>query len=97
MTGRLSKLQQDLTNLEKEVAELAQKMGERYQIYLNLLGESSYKQAIGAVYQICTRFYPGEFLSLSHSNRRKLQEDIKNSVVVDTEDEAYSKLENFDS
>lgn len=78
MTGRLSKLQQDLTNLEKEVAELAQKMAERYQIYLNLLGESAYKQAIGAVYQICTRFYPGEFLALSHSNRQKLQEDIKN-------------------
>jgi hypothetical protein len=77
MTGRLSKLQQDLTNLEKDVAELAQKMGEKYQIYLNLLGESSYKQAIGAVYQICTRFYPGEFLALSHSNRQKLQEDIK--------------------
>lgn len=28
---------------------------------------------------------------------KSLQEDIKNSVVVDTEDEAYSKLENFDS
>jgi hypothetical protein len=77
MTGRLSKLQQDLKNLETEVANLAEKMREKYQIYLDLLGESLYKQAIGAVYHICTRYYPGEFLALSHSNRQKLQEEIK--------------------
>jgi hypothetical protein len=29
------------------------------------------------VYYICTRYYGGEFLALSHSNRQKLQEEIK--------------------
>lgn len=52
-------------------------MREKYRIYLDLLGESLYKQAIGAVYYICTRYYGGEFLALSHSNRQKLQEEIK--------------------
>jgi hypothetical protein len=77
MTGRLSKLQQDLVNIESEVGDLAQKIHERYQIYLNLLSDSVYKQAIGAVYHLCTRSYPGEFLALSHANRQKFQEDIK--------------------
>jgi hypothetical protein len=77
MTGRLNKLKQDLKNIETEVVNLAEKMREKYQIYLDLLGDSLYKQAIGAVYHICTRCYPGEFLALSHSNRQKLQEDIK--------------------
>lgn len=77
MTGRLSKLQQDLKNIETEVANLAERMREKYRIYLDLLGESLYKQAIGAVYHICTRYYGGEFLALSHSNRQKLQEEIK--------------------
>lgn len=77
MTGRLNKLQQDLKNIETEVANLAERMREKYRIYLNLLGESLYKQAIGAVYYICTRYYGGEFLALSHSNRQKLQEEIK--------------------
>lgn len=77
MTGRLNKLQQDLKNIETEVANLAERMREKYRIYLDLLGESLYKQAIGAVYHICTRYYGGEFLALSHSNRQKLQEEIK--------------------
>ena len=77
MTGRLNKLQQDLKNIEKEVANLAERMREKYRIYLDLLGGSLYKQAIGAVYYICTRYYGGEFLALSHSNRQKLQEEIK--------------------
>ncbi|AKE62474.1 hypothetical protein MYAER_0110 [Microcystis aeruginosa NIES-2549] len=77
MTGRLNKLQQDLKNIETEVANLAERMREKYRIYLDLLGESLYKQAIGAVYYICTRYYGGEFLALSHSNRQKLQEEIK--------------------
>ncbi|MFM7717110.1 MAG: hypothetical protein ACKO7A_31690, partial [Microcystis sp.] len=61
MTGRLNKLQQDLKNIETEVANLAERMREKYRIYLDLLGESLYKQAIGAVYYICTRYYGGEF------------------------------------
>ncbi|MEG3438399.1 hypothetical protein V0288_14810 [Pannus brasiliensis CCIBt3594] len=77
MTGRLSKLEQDLTTIGTEVAELAVKMQERYRNYLDILGESVYKQAIVAVYHLCTRSYPGEFLALSHTNRQKLQEDIK--------------------
>lgn len=77
MTGRLNKLKQDLKNIETEVANLAERMPEKYGIYLDLLGESVYKQAIGAVYYICTRYYGGEFLALSHSNRQKLQEEIK--------------------
>jgi hypothetical protein len=77
MTGRLSKLEQDLKTIETEVAELGAKLRERYKTYLDPLGESVYKQAIVAVYQLCTRSYPGEFLALSVANRRKLQEDIK--------------------
>ncbi|NCR07052.1 MAG: hypothetical protein EWV55_10290 [Microcystis viridis Mv_BB_P_19951000_S69] len=77
MTGRLNKLQQDLKNIETEVANLAERMREKYRIYLDSFGESLYKQAIGAVYHICTRYYGGEFLALSHSNRQKLQEEIK--------------------
>jgi hypothetical protein len=83
MTGRLSKLEQDLSNLKTEVTELAVKMQEKYRIYLDLLGESVYKQAIVAVYQLCTRAYPGEFLALSYANRQKLQEDIK-SLSIET-------------
>ena len=77
MTGRLNRLQQDLKNIETEVANLAERMGEKYRIYLDLLGESLYKQAIGTVYHICTRYYGGEFLALSHGNRQKLQQEIK--------------------
>jgi hypothetical protein len=81
MTGRLSKLEQDLSNLKTEVTDLAVKMQEKYRIYLDMLGESVYKQAIVAVYQLCTRAYPGEFLALSYANRQKLQEDIKSLSV----------------
>ncbi len=78
MTGRISKLQQELKKIEQSTTELAVKLKSLYAVYLDKISQSFYKQFILATYQICTQKYPQAFLNLTYNQREKLQQDLIN-------------------
>ncbi|ACK69602.1 conserved hypothetical protein [Gloeothece citriformis PCC 7424] len=88
MAGKIQKLKEDLTNLEKQTSLLYDEIYEAYQKYLEALSQSVKKQLILATYQICTQSYPQAFLNLSYNQRQKIQEDIKKLAQ-----EFYGKIE----
>ena len=71
------RINQEKKELEKKSTQLFFEFNNIYKDYLKLLGSTSNKQLILAVYQICTHIYPKLFLKLSNSQRKELQEKIK--------------------
>ncbi|MEL4898629.1 hypothetical protein [Crocosphaera sp. Alani8] len=77
MAKSLQKIRQEIEKLEQQSTEIFTELNELYKRYLEALNLSVKKQLILAVYEICTRIYPQEFLKLSYSKREKLQGKIK--------------------
>ncbi|MGL5941801.1 MAG: hypothetical protein ACRC2S_15755 [Waterburya sp.] len=77
MTKSIQQIKQNLSNLETAVVETAVELEKSYHSYLNLLSQSVKQQLILASYQICTQFYPQEFLDLSLSNKQNLQQILR--------------------
>lgn len=99
MSGKIQKLRQELTYLEEKTEILSVQIREKYTAYLDVLGQSVYKQLFLAVYQICTQTYPQEFLALPYSQRQKLQENIKaiakmtQTNLLKLQETGYPKIE----
>lgn len=77
MTKSIQQIKQNLSNLEAAVVETSVELEKSYHSYLNLLSQSVKQQLILASYQICTQFYPQEFLNLSLSNKQNLQQILR--------------------
>ncbi len=77
MAKSLQKIRQEIEQLETESKEIFTELNGIYKRYLEALNLSVKKQLILAVYEICTKIYPEEFLQLSYSQREKLQGKIK--------------------
>lgn len=78
MTKSIKQLRSDLNNLSLEVDNLAEQLKDAYEQYLPNFIDAVGRQLIMASYQLCTQKYPESFLSLSYSQRVKLQENLKN-------------------
>ncbi len=77
MARAIEKIEQDLTALEDAIALLRAESYKGYSHYLKLLGQAMQRQLIQVSYQVCTQGYPHAFLSLSFSERQKLQQAIQ--------------------
>jgi hypothetical protein len=92
MTKSIQQIKQNLTNLELTVAETAVELEKSYHSYLNLLSQSVKQQLILASYQICTQFYPQEFLDLSLNNKQNLQQILRR-IGIEVKPALYKILE----
>ena len=77
MTKSIQQIKQELDSTKSAVAKMAVELQDRYQDYLNQLGQSVKQQLILASYQICTQFYPQSFLKLSLTNKQNLQQTLR--------------------
>ncbi len=77
MAKSLQKIRQEIEQLETQSKDFFAELNVLYKRYLEALNLSVKKQLILAVYEICTKIYPEEFLQLSYSQREKLQGKIK--------------------
>ncbi len=77
MAKSLQKIRQEIEKLEQQSTDIFTELNGLYKRYLEALNLSIKKQLILAVYQICTKIYPEEFLQLSYSQREKLQGNIR--------------------
>ena len=77
MNKSIKQLNKQLTNVEKQVYELAYSLQDLYQDYLPLLITIVKRQLTVATYHICIQKYPESFLALTYSQKSKLQETIK--------------------
>ncbi|MFB2835504.1 hypothetical protein [Floridanema evergladense] len=77
MAKAIERIQREIEVLEQTIAELAEEFYNSYSRYMTALGQGIQKQLIVATYHLCTQSYPEQFLSLSFSQRQKLQQSIK--------------------
>ncbi|MDJ0843796.1 hypothetical protein [Crocosphaera sp.] len=77
MAKSLQKIRQEIEQLEDKSREIFTELNGLYKRYLEALSLSVKKQLILAVYEICTKIYPEEFLQLSYNQREKLQGKIR--------------------
>ncbi|WP_107666907.1 hypothetical protein [Cyanothece sp. BG0011] len=77
MAKSLQKIRQEIEQLKEKSTEIFTELNELYKRYLEALNLSVKKQLILAVYEICTKIYPEEFLKLSYSQREKFQGNIR--------------------
>ena len=73
----LQKIRQEIEQLEQQSKDFFTELNELYKRYLEALNFSLKKQLILAVYEICTKIYPEEFLLISYSKREKFQGKIR--------------------
>jgi hypothetical protein len=92
MTKSIQQIKQNLSNLETTATKIAVELGQSYQSYLDLLSQSLKQQLILASYQICTQFYPQEFLNLSLNNKQHLQQVIRH-IGIELKPTLYQILE----
>ncbi|ERN42007.1 hypothetical protein KR51_00013410 [Rubidibacter lacunae KORDI 51-2] len=77
MTRSLEQIERDQAQLVQAVTELAARIREVYDDYLNALGNALPRQLAQASYQICTHGYPEAFLRLRGDQREQLQKDLR--------------------
>ncbi len=69
-------LEQEIQNLESTLGVLAHRIQVLYSEYAQVVALAARKQLILAAFNICTHYYPGEFLRLNSSDRQLLQSGI---------------------
>ncbi len=69
-------LEQEIQNLESTLDVLAHRIQVLYLEYAQVVALVARKQLILATFNICTHYYPGEFLRLNSSDRQLLQSGI---------------------
>ncbi|AFY56639.1 hypothetical protein Riv7116_4208 [Rivularia sp. PCC 7116] len=111
MARPIERIEKDIVELEKAIKDIGQQLHSAYESYLEVLGQALRQQLILASYHLCTQGYPDSFLSLSLSQRQKLQkamrklaksaaQDMQTLIEIDDEEESEeveSQLETSDS
>jgi len=69
-------LEQEIQNLESTLGVLAHRIQVLYSEYAKVVALAARKHLILAAFNICTHYYPGEFLRLNSSDRQLLQSGI---------------------
>lgn len=77
MVATLEQLRQDIIHLEQKTAEVVRKVRDVFSAYSGVLKDSVQRQLILASFHLCTQTYPEEFLRLSFSDRRQLQQQLQ--------------------
>ncbi|MEO1427870.1 MAG: hypothetical protein AAFV71_02155 [Cyanobacteria bacterium J06633_8] len=86
MARPIERIEQDIVELEKAIKDIGQKLHGAYESYLEVLGQALRQQLILASYHLCTQGYPDSFLSLSLSQRQKLQKAMRKLAKSAAED-----------
>ncbi|MBV6621607.1 MAG: hypothetical protein KI793_01415 [Rivularia sp. (in: Bacteria)] len=86
MARPIERIEQDIVELEKAIKDIGQQLHGAYESYLEVLGQALRQQLILASYHLCTQGYPDSFLSLSLSQRQKLQKAMRKLAKSAAED-----------
>ncbi|WP_017302517.1 hypothetical protein [Nodosilinea nodulosa] len=78
MVRPVESIRKDLNTLEGATATLAAEFSQIYATYLTVLGHAMRRQVIMATYHLCTQVYPEAFLTLTVSDRARLQQSMQN-------------------
>lgn len=92
MARAIEQIERDIVILEETTSALAEELKKTYERYLIALGQATRQQLIVASYYLCTQGYPEAFLSLSFSQRQKLQQDIQ-KLARDAKQDLLAQLD----
>ena len=77
MVRSVERIERDIAALEEAVRAISEEIRSAYESYLAALGQAVRQQLILASYHLCTQGHPDNFLSLSFTQRQKLQQAIR--------------------
>ncbi|MGJ3253979.1 MAG: hypothetical protein ACFE0J_23030 [Elainellaceae cyanobacterium] len=77
MAGAIDQIERDIAVLEKSLEAIALEFQTLYTRYLDALGQTVRQQLVVTGFQICTKGYPERFLSLSLTQRQKVQQALR--------------------
>ena len=77
MVNASGHIEQQLSKLQKQTADIATELETLVDQYLQVLSQASKRQLVLAAYHICTQIYPENFLELSLSQRDHLQRKLR--------------------
>ena len=77
MVNASGHIEQQLSKLQTQTADIATELESLVDKYLDVLSEASKRQLVLAAYHICTQVYPDSFLELSLSQRDHLQQKLR--------------------
>jgi len=100
MSGLIKRIEQEISDLEAAIANVAIKMQNLQQQYVQVIANASAHQIILATYQLCTKDYPSHFLGLSLDARQRLQNEVQvvassfsQNIISTSEDLAAENLD----
>ncbi|MBT9312588.1 hypothetical protein [Leptothoe kymatousa] len=70
-------IEQQLSKLQTQTADIATELESLVDSYLQILSQASKRQLVLAAYHVCTQIYPERFLDLSLSQRDRLQQRLR--------------------
>ncbi|NEQ49288.1 MAG: hypothetical protein F6K11_04020 [Leptolyngbya sp. SIO3F4] len=77
MVNASGHIEQQLSKLQTQTADIAAELEALVDSYLEVLTEASKRQLVLAAYHVCTQIYPDKFLNLSLSQRNRLQQQLR--------------------
>ena len=77
MVNASGHIEQQLSKLQTQTAEIATEIEALVDNYLRVLTQASKRQLVLAAYHVCTQVYPDKFLELSLSQRDRLQQQLR--------------------
>lgn len=77
MVNASGHIEQQLSKLQTQTADIATELETLVDSYLQVLSQASKRQLVLAAYHICTQVYPEQFLELSLSQRNRLQQHLR--------------------
>ncbi|MEM1256128.1 MAG: hypothetical protein AAGI69_27125 [Cyanobacteria bacterium P01_H01_bin.21] len=77
MVNASGHIEQQLSKLQTQTADIATELESLVDKYLKILSQASKRQLVLAAYHICTQIYPESFLELSLSQRDRLQQKLR--------------------
>lgn len=81
MTRSPARIREQLSQLESQTLVLHQQWAGVYLRYAQRLAQVLERQAVYAVYQICTQIYPQSFLQLAYNPRQRFQEKVRLAIA----------------
>ena len=77
MVNASGHIEQQLSKLQKQTADIATDLESLVDSYLQVLSQASKRQLVLTAYHVCTQIYPDKFLDLSLSQRHTLQQQLR--------------------
>ena len=77
MVNASGHIEQQLSKLQKQTADIATELESLVDSYLQILSQASKRQLVLTAYHVCTQIYPDKFLDLSLSQRHTLQQQLR--------------------